>query len=280
METKKTHAIWEALVASADRYPIEIYPKVTIVIPTYNCVALIPETIESLLDQDYPHFEIIVVDASSTDRTLEVVRSYKSDKIRICSVSHYQLFEMSNKGILLAKGDYINFLLPGDFYLYSETLKHVMSIALDTERPELVYCGCLVRDGVSEVKLLFRPLTLENLKSGKQPTSVESCWFSMETFRKIGKFNPRYEMRAGFDLLCRFILAKGLRYSFTTRVLTDYGMRGYKRPEVLLHFKETFAILCEHFGLMTALIWLFKQRDLKRIFHLWMHAIRFAFLGR
>ncbi len=279
-ETKKSSAIWEALLTSQERYPHELFPKVSIIIPTHNSAAWIPETIESLLDQDYEDFEIIIVDAQSSDRTLEVVKSFRSDKIRICSVSHYQPYEMANRGITLAEGEYINFLLPGDFYLYNETLKHVMSTAIDTRRPELVYCGCLIRDLESEVKIFFRPLTLEHLKLGQQPTSIESCWISKETFRKLGKFNPHYEMRGGFDLLCRFLLDGKLKYAFTTRVLTDYDLRGYKKEQILTHFKETWQIIKENFGLFAALSWLIKQKDLLRISKLWMKSLRTAFFGR
>ena len=55
------------------------YPKVSIMIPTYNRAHYLVDAIDSSLAQDYPNFEVIVSDNASTDGTLNVVRKYKAD---------------------------------------------------------------------------------------------------------------------------------------------------------------------------------------------------------
>lgn len=257
------------------------YPKVTVVIPTLNCAQLVEITLESVFKQVYPDFEVIIVDAGSSDRTLEVVRAARSDKVRIFTASHYQLYEMLNKGISQATGRYLNFLFPGDYYIYSETLKEVMSLAIEHEEPELAFCGTLLRDGRREVKIMYRHLTMRLLKRGQQPTSLQSIWFRSDLFRELGKFNTTYQLRGGYEFLCRFALHKNLGAVSTDRVLTDYDLRIISREKVFLHFWETFRTIWRFFGLAPTLRWLFfYQRDLRRLLVLWSRNIRVAFTGK
>jgi len=276
---KSLNALGNELHRVEDKYNDYEYPKVSIIVPTLNCSEQVPQTFESILVQNYPNYEIIVVDGGSTDRTLEAIKSYRDSKIRVYSVSGFR-YEMMNKGISQAKGTYLNFLFPGDFYIYQETLKYMMGLALGHGQPELVYCGTLIRDGKSEVKILFRELSLKLLKNGQQPTSLQSCWFKIETFKALGKFNINYRLRGGYELMCRFCLHKGLRSVSTKRVLTDYDLRLVTKWMVFRHFMETFKTIRRYFGIFHTIRWLFKQKDCYRFAKLWMRSLRVAILGK
>lgn len=284
--TNPSPTIWDKLVRKEDPYEIDTrykpleFPKISIVIPTSNSAQVIRSTLDSLLEQDYPQFEIIIVDCSE-DRTLEIIKSYRSDKIRIYSVASAMRYEMLNKGLSQAEGEYVNFLFPGDFFLYRATLKQMMTLALDDNRPHMVYCGTLLRDLTAEVKILFRELTLDLLKKGQQPTSLQSCWFLTDTLREIGKFNSSYSQRGGFELMCRLYLEfKGFRFASIKRVLTDYDLRSVTRRMILVHFWETMITIFRYFGFFATVKWLFYQKDIHRFFKLWMHSLKVAFSGR
>lgn len=255
-------------------------PKVSIIIPCHNCAQSIGFTLDSLLMQRYAFFEIIVIDASSKDRTLEIIKSFRMPIIRIYVVESFNRPEMLNKGISLAKGKYINFLFPGDYYIANSTLLTMMELALEKSFPDLVYSGCLIRDPAADVKLLYRPLTLELLKRGQQPTNLQSCWFKSSIFKSVGKFNSNFNERGGFDLLCRIMLQKNVKIASANKFLTDYTLHQVTRDIVLRHFIETLNILYSNFGFKSALSWLFKQKDLKRYLKLWFRSAKIAFLGR
>ena len=261
-------------------YPPQKYPKVSIIIPTFNCMQSIDLTLDRILIQNYPNYEIIIVDAGSTDQTLDVIAGYKSSEIILSSVTNYQRYEMLNKGISLAEGEYLNFLFPGDFYISQDTLHTMMTHALDQDMPYLVFCGSLLRDGKSEVKILYRHLSLSYLKNGQQPTSLQACWFRKEVFQKLDKFNTSLEMRGGYDLLCRYALYGHFKTISTSRVLTDYDLRFVTRKMVIKHFWETFRIIYHYFGLLALLGWLGKQKDFARYMKLWLRSLRGAFLGK
>ena len=155
-----------------------------------------------------------------------------------------------------------------------------MEAALDDEKPSLVYCGTLIRDGKSDPKVLFRSFTLKLLKRGQQPTSLQSCWFRREVFRSLGKFNTSYQMRGGFELMCRFGLTIGLREKSVPKVLTDYNLRLVTRSMVWCHFIETLRTLYSFFGIIPTIKWFFIQRDFSRIIHIWWKSIKATFIGR
>lgn len=263
-----------------NRYPLDQLPKVSIIIPTINCASIIPITLESLLVQDYPDFEIIIVDGGSEDRTPEVIERYRSNKIHLYSIALCSRYEMLNRGLSQSQGEYINFLFPGDFYLHPKTLKSIIALALDKDRPQLVYCGTLLRDAKTEVKVLYRELTLDLLKRGQQPTSLQSCWFRSDALRKLGKFNPTYSQRGGFDVMCRFMLQKDFRFASQKRILIDYDLRSVTREMVITHFLETMRTIYTYFGFFAMMRWLiFYQKDFRRITRLWMRSLRLAFSG-
>jgi len=81
-------------------------PLVTIITPTYNRASFLDETIQSVLLQDYPNIEYIVLDDGSTDNTLDVLKKYKN---KIEWLSHNNIGEQRtvNKGVSLAKGEFV-----------------------------------------------------------------------------------------------------------------------------------------------------------------------------
>ena len=264
----------------ADKYHDYELPQVSIVIPAFNCAQNISATLDSVLKQNYPNFELVVVESGSIDRTLEIIESYQDSRIHIYSVPIGQRYEMINKGISQSRGAYINFLFPGDFYIHQNTLKYMMSLALENPEARLVYCGTLLREGRTEVKVLFRSLSIDLLRRGQQPTSLQSIWFRQDVFKEIGKFNTSLQLRGGYELLCRFCLHENLKTASTSRVLIDYDLRWVTKWMVIRHFFETMQIVHQYFGFWATVRWLFIQKDTLRFTKLWWRSVKVAFYGR
>lgn len=270
---------WEAIFSDEKKYHDYEFPKVSIIVPTLNCSEKISLTIESVLSQSYPDFELIIIDAGSTDRTLEVIKFHKDPRLKVYIAYGYNRYEMLNKGIKQSNGLYINFLFPGDFYIHNKTLYNMMEIAIDNNKPELVYCGTSIREAHADSKILLRALTPNLLRHGQQPTSLQSCWFLTETVKDLGDFDTTYTIRGGFDLMCKFILKPNLRAVLSKRILTDYDLRNVTLSMVRAHFTETMRTVYKHFGLKAAIQWLFYQKDFNRIIKLWLRTVKAAFVG-
>lgn len=99
------------------------YPFFSVVIPTYNRAAFIEATLQSVLNQTYPHYEIIVVDNCSTDNTEDLLQAYiRAGRIQF--IKHEQNFERArsrNTGMSAARGDFVT-LLDSDDFMYPNNL--------------------------------------------------------------------------------------------------------------------------------------------------------------
>lgn len=116
-------------------------PKlVSVIIPSYNYSQYIPETIESIRQQTYPHWEVVVVDDGSVDDTAAVVARFTEQDSRV--KYHYQnnqgLSAARNTGIALAQGDYIQ-LLDADDYICKDKLRLQVEVLEQHPNADLVY---------------------------------------------------------------------------------------------------------------------------------------------
>lgn len=279
-EDENEKVTWANLEKDSLQYDVYEFPKVSIIIPSYNNALALALTAESVLTQDYPDFEVILIDAGSTDHSLEVVRNYHDDRIRTYSVTGSNPYEMLNRGLSLAHGTYVNFLFPGDFYLQRLTLKHVMSLALDHGNPPLVYGVSTERFSRDHPRAIFHPLNLRNLQKGVQPTSLQACWFRNDLFQQIGNFSTRWRMKGGFDLFCRFCLNRKLRAVSVNRVVVDYDLRTFTNRKVLRQFWETLQIIAKYFGVGATIGWWFAQKHFSRVLRLCFRQLRLAFFGK
>lgn len=96
---------------------IEDKPLVSIILPTYNRAHLIGESIQSVIDQTYDNWELIVVDDGSVDNTKEVVSNFNNSKIEYLKIAHSgHLGAVRNYGIRVAKGAFIAFFDSDDLW--------------------------------------------------------------------------------------------------------------------------------------------------------------------
>ena len=96
--------------------------KVSIITSCYNREATIRGAIESVLEQDYPYIEYIVVDGASKDNSLAVINEYKNGIDTIISEPDKGMYEAINKGIRAATGDIIGLIHSDDFLFSSHTI--------------------------------------------------------------------------------------------------------------------------------------------------------------
>ena len=113
-------------------------PLISIITVIYNDGKKLEETILSILSQTYDNLEFIIIDGSSTDGTIDIIKKYE-DKIDYwISEKDSGIFDAMNKGILAAKGDYINFMNAGDFFIRKNLVKEIVDI-LNSEEIDFLY---------------------------------------------------------------------------------------------------------------------------------------------
>jgi glycosyltransferase involved in cell wall biosynthesis len=119
--------------------------RVSVIIPVYNGEKYITSTIQSVLQQSYANWELVIVNDGSTDRTPELCRSFMRKNVKIIDQPNRGLSEARNVGIRHSKGEYIAFLDADDIWLPAKLEKQV-SFLDSHPLVGLVFCGSRLMD--------------------------------------------------------------------------------------------------------------------------------------
>ena len=189
------------------------HPFFSVVIPTYNRAAFIQATLQSVLKQTYPHYEVIVVDNASTDNTEELLRPYiNAGQIKfIRHDKNYERARSRNTGMAVARGDFVT-LLDSDDFMYPDNLADAAAYA--QSHPEMKCFHNLYEFVDSEGNVLRRyPMpSLQNQLKAIAEGNFMSC---------IGDFIHR-EIYHRFQFDTAEELTGGEDWDFWLRVLADY----------------------------------------------------------
>ena len=98
---------------------------VSVVVPVYNVEAYIAETIQSILNQTYSNFELLMVNDGSTDRSIEIIQTFDDPRITLIHQENQGVSTARNRGIAQAKGDYIALIEGDDIWTPEKLEKHI-----------------------------------------------------------------------------------------------------------------------------------------------------------
>jgi glycosyltransferase involved in cell wall biosynthesis len=181
-------------------------PLVSVIIPTFNHADYVGQAIESVLQQSYPHVEIIVIDDGSTDGTADILQRF-AERIRCIRQSNRGLSAARNAGLQLARGDLIGLLDADDLYgpEYLRTM-----VALLASHPEAggAYCGyrSIDVDGrllphlenrVMAPQALHTSLLMGNYLGVNAPLVRRDCYL------RCGGFDERLQASEDWDMWLR-----------------------------------------------------------------------------
>jgi glycosyltransferase involved in cell wall biosynthesis len=185
---------------------------------------MIIDAIESVLAQDFPSFEHIIVDGGSTDGTLGFLKQYPH--VRVISESDQGMYDALNKGLQIANGEIIGFLNTDD--LYAENIFSTVAKSFDDPNVMAVTGGAVVfselPDGQVEVVERYSPeeqSLIEGLATGG---AFFNAWFFRRSiFSQIGKFNSSYKIAGDREFMLRFAL-KDMKYAAINNLVYKYRM--------------------------------------------------------
>lgn len=140
-------------------------PKVTIVTVCYNAADSIQKTMESVLNQNYPNIEYLIIDGASTDQTLVIIEQMKTAftkkgiDFRCYSEKDRGIYDAMNKGIQQATGKWINFMNSGDGFYASDVL---MKTFQDDPAENLLYGDTIFQMSFGDI--LLKPKNIDCLQ--------------------------------------------------------------------------------------------------------------------
>ena len=150
------------------------WPKISIITPSYNQGAFLEETIRSILLQNYPNLEYIIIDGGSTDNTAQILEKYSPWISYWHSVKDEGQSNAINMGFSLASGDYYAWINSDDFYL-KDIFKLIADTFLDSNA-KFVYGYAYELDVTSKSMTLIRVPPLQDYFL-KIPTLLQSSTF-------------------------------------------------------------------------------------------------------
>ncbi|GAA6621809.1 glycosyltransferase family 2 protein [Scytonema sp. NUACC26] len=199
-------------------------PKVTVVIPAYNAMAFLPETLDSVLNQTFTDFEVLIVNDGSTDKIVEWASQVTDPRVKLITQENQRVSVARNTGINNSQGEYIAFLDADDLWEPTKLEKQVRCL---DENPEvgMVYTWTLLVDKDNnsigrvyasdvEGKAWAEILEKDMISSGSSTMVRRSCFDTVGLFDRTLAYAPDLDMwvRIAFHYPIAVVKEPLLRY--------------------------------------------------------------------
>jgi len=210
-----------------------MWPKITVVTPSYNQGKFIETTIRSVLDQGYPNLEYIIVDGGSTDESVDIIRRYEKQLAWWVSEKDKGASDAIAKGFSRATGSILAYLNSDDLYLPGS----LQTIAETMQDPEVdVAYGNMYWIGTDgaiigeQRQTPFKPMAY--LYGGSTLQQPATFW-KKELYQKCGAMDPSYHFAFDTDLFVRFALG-GARFKHVNRLIASFRIHPQSKSSTQL----------------------------------------------
>ncbi len=184
-------------------------PKISIVTPSYNQGKFIEQTIQSVLEQNYPNLEYIIIDGGSSDDSVEIIRKYRKHLKYWVSEQDEGQSDAINKGLKHCKGEIFNWLNSDDYY--ENNVLHSVADAFMKSGADIVSGreNFIYEDGSTEIKngtIIYKKL-VNTIHEGViyQP----STFWKLQIFNSLAPISPELNFLMDSELWIRYLLRYG-----------------------------------------------------------------------
>ncbi len=205
----------------------EILPKISVITPSFNQARYIAETIDSVLSQDYPHLEYIVMDGGSTDGSAEIIQRYAPRLAYWVSEPDRGQSHAINKGFAHCTGDLVAWLNSDDVYLPGALRAVGEAYAAN---PGRIIAGAVVNHWEESGR---EKVILQRLEMGR----MLRFWSKEWSWHQPGIFFPRSALAKAGSL--EESLHYCMDYDLVLRVLPQYEVSAFDRPLVRFRVHES-----------------------------------------
>ena len=183
--------------------------KLSIVTVTLNNSKTIEQTIKSVIDQNYPNLEYIVIDGGSTDGTLEILNKYKSKFKYFKSSPDNGIYDAMNKGISKASGELIGFV-NGDDFIYKNTLNKISQIFSEKKTNLYFSVGDVdyldKKNNIVGSKICKSTEQILKRRFIEMPSNHLGIFVPLKAFKEMGLFDLKYRNRADYFFILNLII--------------------------------------------------------------------------
>ncbi len=179
-------------------------PILSVILPVYNCEKFVSEAVQSVLNQTFSDFELLIIDDCSTDATVSIIQSFSDDRINlICKKKNSGYTDSLNYAISIAKGNYIARMDGDDVCLPSRFQKQIKIMNADEE---VILCGTAVQIIDSDT-ILKHPINHDYIKLKLCFSNAffhPTVMFRKEVFNTF-QYNKNFEPAEDYDLWTQLV---------------------------------------------------------------------------
>lgn len=230
--------------------------KISVITVTYNSCNTILDTIRSVVAQDYPSVEYIVVDGNSKDSTVEIIQQHSSAISMWVSEPDFGLYDAINKGIRMSTGDIVGILNSDDYFYDQHVLSRIAKafetdVNLEATIGDIVFVKNTIGDQVIR-RYSARSWNPSMFARGYMPPHP-SFFVRRVLFEKLGFYRTDYKIAADYELLIRFLLNNKINWKYLPLITTKMRMGGASTKGIksLITLNQEIYRACRENGVYT-----------------------------
>ena len=244
--------------------------KISVITVTYNASSYLEKTIQSILSQDYPNIEYLIIDGCSSDGTVDIIKRYEDAITYWVSEPDRGIYDAMNKGAEKATGEWINFMNAGDCFVSAETVTRFVDVV--ASETDIAYGDSWLVHPMSGEKQYLPVRGIEVLEIPAMPFTHQSVFIRSSVMKRHG-YRTDYHFASDFDF---FLMAYRQGYQFQYMVdcaIAEFlggGIHEYNMPQ---YVAESINSMVEHSddprqfaqkrGVADACRWFYEQKKIK-----------------
>jgi len=244
--------------------------KVSIITVCLNSEKTIRDTIASVLSQDFPNIEYIIIDGGSKDKTLSIVHEYEDRIEKIINEPDEGLYDAMNKGINIASGEVIGILNSDDFFENDNIINVVVNAFEKNPTVDLVF-GDLVYVRPDNLNQIVRYYSSLNFRSWKPRFGWipphPSTFIKRSVYEKFGVYNVSFKIAADYEFFVRVLQVHKLSFYQIPKVLVRMRVGGVSTSGFKSSYRLTQEIVkaCKLNGIYTNLFFVLTKIPFKLV---------------
>lgn len=204
--------------------------KISIITVTFNSCKTLSGTIESVLSQDYPDIEYIIIDGQSKDDTVNIILKYEplfKGRLKWISEKDHGLYDAMNKGIKMATGDIIGIINSDDLLADPTAVEKVMKVFEKRREIDAVYADLyyVAQNDTSKIVRHWVSGKQRPFRYGWHPAHP-TFYVKREVYQKYGFFDLDFKFAADFELMLRFIEKYHIQLAYLPEPLVRMRLGG------------------------------------------------------
>ena len=216
----------------------------SIVIATFNSEKYINQTLNSIKNQNFKNFELIIVDKNSSDKTIDIIKKYKFKNIKIIRKNDKGIYDALNIGIRNSKGAIISILHSNDQF-FKKTVLNDVNDAFKLNDVDIIYGDLVYYD--KKMKKLLRYWKSGNFKNfsfnkGWSPPHP-SFFVKRKIYLKYGLYKTNIGTSSDIELMYRFLQKKKISFKYLNKILIKMRYGGKSNESIKTIINQNIKII-------------------------------------